>query len=171
MPIEQLTSFTDEYNQTSSLVEKRTVITNSINNMAEDLASQTPDNQDKQTIKISFVGDMIKSLIKSIANVVISPKIIIIFLINFKILYGENAEYTDAKDFIKKNRSLFTAIFKEVTQIIVKELMAYAMKEVTRLAGEAALIKLNEKTQNRKQQLLSLVGVSQEALRTIKGLI
>jgi hypothetical protein len=49
--------------------------------------------------------------------------------------------------------------------------MAYAMKEVTRLAGEAALIKLNEKTQNRKQQLLSLVGVSQEALRTIKGLI
>ena len=171
MPIEQLTSFTDEYNQTSSLVEKRTVITNSINNMAEDLASQTPDNQDKQTIKISFVGDMIKSLIKSIANVVISPKIIIIFLINFKILYGENAEYTDAKDFIKKNRSLFTAIFKEVTQIIVKELMAYAMKEVTRLAGEAALIKLIEKTQNRKQQLLSLVGVSQEALRTIKGLI
>lgn len=171
MPIEELTSFTDEYNQTSTLVEKRTVITNSINNMAENLASQTPDNQDKQTIKINFVGDLIKNLIKSIANIVISPKIIIIFLINFKILYGEDAEYKDAKDFIKKNRGLFTSIFKEITQIIVKELMAYAMKEVTRLAGEAALVKTIEKVQNRKQQLLSLVGVPQEALRRIKGLI
>lgn len=171
MPMDQLTNLTDEYNQTSTLVEKRTVITNSLNNMAEELAGQTPNNQDKQTVKISFVTDIIKSLIKAIANVVLTPKVIIIFLINFKIIYGETAEYADAKDFIKKNRDLFSSIFKDITQIIVKELMAYAMKEVTRLAGEAALIKLIEKTQNRKQQLLSLVGVSQEALRTIKGLI
>lgn len=171
MPIEQLTTLTDEYNQSATLVEKRTALTNSINSMAENLADQTPNNQDKQTVKINFVGEMIKSLIKSIANLLISPKIIIIFLINYKIVFGQNAEYTDAKDFIKKNRSLFTAVFKDITEIIVKILMTYAMREVTKLAGDAALVKLMEKTQNRKQQLLSLVGVSQEALRKIKGLI
>jgi hypothetical protein len=171
MPIEALTTLTDEYNQSATLVEKRTVLTNSINNMAENLADQTPNNQDKQTVKINFVGEMIKSLIKSIANLLLSPKIIIIFLINYKIVFGQNAEYADAKDFIKKNRSLFTAVFKDITEIIVKILMTYAMKEVTKLAGDAALVKLTEKTQNRKQQLLSLVGVSQEALRKIKGLI
>lgn len=171
MPIEQLTTLTDEYNQSATLVEKRTALTNSINSMAENLADQTPNNQDKQTVKINFVGEMIKSLIKSIANLLVSPKIIIIFLINYKIVFGQNAEYTDAKDFIKKNRSLFTSVFKDITEIIVKILMTYAMREVTKLAGDAALVKLIEKTQNRKQQLLSLVGVSQEALRKIKGLI
>lgn len=171
MPIEQLNTFTDEYNQSTTLVEKRTAITNSINSMADNLAEQTPENQDKQTVKISFVSDMIKSLIKSIANIIISPKIIIIFLINFKIVYGLNAEYADAKDFIKKNRNLFTSVFKDITQIIVGILMNYALREVTRLAGDAALVKLYEKTLNRRQQILSLIGVSQETLRKIKGLL
>jgi hypothetical protein len=171
MPIEQLDVFTEEYNQSSTLVEKRVVLTNSINNMAESLAEQTPNNQDKQTVKINFVGDIIKSLIKSIANLLISPKIIIIFLINFKIVYGIQSEYTDAKDFIKKNRNLFTSVFKDITQVIVSILMNYALREVTKLAGDSALVKLYEKAQNRRQQLLSLVGVGQEALRKIKGLI
>lgn len=171
IPIEQLTTFTDEYNQSGTLIEKRTVLTNSINNIAENLANQTPNNEDKQTVKISFVGNMIKALIKSVANILISPKIIIIFLINFKIVFGLDAEYTNAKDFIKKNRTLFTSVFKDITQIIVKILMNYALREVTRLASNAVLVKLYEKTQNRKQQLLSLVGVSQEALRKIKGLL
>jgi hypothetical protein len=171
MPIEELTGFTDNYNSTSTLVEKRTVLTNSLNSMSDNLASQVPTNQDKQTVKIGFVTDLIKNLIKSIANVVLTPKVIIIFLINFKIVFGVDAEYANAKDFIQKNRVLFKEMFKNITEIIVKLLMSYAMKEVTRLAGEAAAAKLTEKTLNRKQQLLSLVGVPQEALRKIKGLI
>lgn len=171
MPIEELFSLTENYATTSNLVEKRTVLTDSLNNMADNLASQIPNNQDKQTVKIGFISEVLKSLIKSIANILISPKIIIIFLINFKIIYGVKYEFTNAVDFIKKNRALFKAIFKEITQEIVKLLMSYAMKEITRLAGDAAIVKQTEKIQNRKQQLLSLVGVSQEALRKIKGLI
>jgi hypothetical protein len=171
MPIEELTSLNENYATTSNLVEKRTVLTDSLNSMADNLASQIPNNQDKQTVKIGFISEVLKSLIKSIANILISPKIIIIFLINFKIIYGVNYEFTNAVDFIKKNRALFKAIFKEITQEIVKLLMSYAMKEITRLAGDAAVVKKMEKIQNRKQQLLSLVGVSQEALRKIKGLI
>lgn len=171
MPIEELTSLNENYATTSNLVEKRTVLTDSLNSMADNLASQIPNNQDKQTVKIGFISEVLKSLIKSIANILISPKIIIIFLINFKIIYGVNYEFTNAVDFIKKNRALFKAIFKEITQEIVKLLMSYAMKEITRLAGDAAVVKQMEKIQNRKQQLLSLVGVSQEALRKIKGLI
>jgi hypothetical protein len=171
MPITYLDSFTNDFNQTSTLVEKRTTLEKSINDMSDNLAAQTPNDQDKQTIKINFVIDMIKNLIKSIANTLLTPKIIIIFLINFKILYGLSAEFLDAKDFIKKNRSLFTSVFKDIKQIIVKIMLSYAMKEITKLAGDAAIVKLIEKTQNRKQQLLSLVGVPQEALRKIKGLI
>jgi hypothetical protein len=175
MPIQYLTEFTDNYNQTSTLVEQRTLLSNTLNNMSDNLANQTPNNQDKQSIKISFAIDMIKNLIKSLANILISPKIIIVFLINFKILYGPTAEYTDAKDFIKKNRALFTALFKMIEKEIVKILMSYAMKEATKLATQVGLAKQYEKIQNRKDQLLSLIGVGkaklQNAVDSVKNLI
>lgn len=165
IPIERLTEFTDNYNQTSTLVEQRTVLTDTLNKISDDLAEQTPNNEDKQTVKIGFAIDMIKNLIKSLANILISPKIIIIFLINFKILYGPTAEYTDAKDFIKKNRGLFTVLFKMLEQEVVKILMSYAMKEATRLAALVVASKQYEKVQNRKNQILSLVGVGKEKLQ------
>jgi hypothetical protein len=174
-PIQVLTDFTNNYNQTSSLVEERTLLTNTLNNISDNLAEQTPNNEDKQTVKISFAIDMIKNLIKSLANILISPKIIIIFLINFKIIYGPTAEYTDGKDFIKKNRELFKVLFKMLEKEVVKILMSYAMKEATKLAAQVIASKQYEKVQNRKNQILSLVGVGKEKLQkavdAVKNLI
>jgi hypothetical protein len=171
MPIGFLSDFTDNILLAGTLVQKRTVIANSLNNMADNIASQIPNRQDAQTVKISFVMEMIRSLIKAIASVMISPKIIVIFLINFKIIYGLSAEYLDAIDFIKKNRTLFQSMFKSITTLVTSMLMSIVMKEVTQLAGNAVTIKMIDKTQNKKQQLLSLVGVPQDAIRRIKGFL
>jgi hypothetical protein len=139
--------------------------------MSDNLASQIPNNQDAQTVSISFFKDLIKNIIKSITSVLLSPKIIIIFLINFKIVFGIASNFKDPIDFIKKNRALFDAVIKEITNIIIQYLMKIAMKEITRLGGDVAIIKLKEKIDTKKQQLLSLTGVPQDALRKIKGLI
>jgi hypothetical protein len=175
MPIEYLTDFTKSYTSTSNLVTQRTILTDTLNNMSDNLAEQTPNSQDKQSIKINFAIDMIRNLIKSLANILISPKIIIIFLINFKILYGPTAEYTDAKDFIKKNRELFKVLFKMIEKEVVKILMSYAMREATKLATQVGLAKQYEKLQNRKDQVLSLIGLGaaklQRAVDGVKNLI
>lgn len=175
MPVGFLTDFTNNYNLTSTLVQQRSLIANTLNSMSDNLASQTPNSEDKQTIKISFAIDMIRNLIKSLANILISPKIIIIFLINFKILYGPTAEYTDAKDFIKKNKKLFNVLFKMLEKEIVKLLMSYVMKEATKLAGQVALSKQLEKIQNRKDQILSLIGIGKDKIKnavdSVKNLV
>lgn len=165
MPVEFLTDFTNSYNQTSTLVQQRSLIKNTLNSMSDNLASQTPNSEDKQTIKIGFAIDMIRNLIKSLANILISPKIIIIFLINFKILYGPIAEYTDAKDFIKKNKKLFNVLFKMLEKEIVKLLMSYAMKEATKLAGSVAVEKQKEKILKRKEQIMSLIGLGKDKMK------
>ena len=165
-----LEDFTNQYQATPTLVQQKIVINNSLNNMANNLASQVPTEEDSQTVKASFVSDIIKNLIKSISSIMLSPKIIVIFLINFKIVNGLSASYSDPIDFIKKNKALFTEVFKGINEMITKELMSIAMKYITQLAGEVALVKTIEKFDNRKQQLLSLVGVPQDALRQIKGL-
>jgi hypothetical protein len=172
MPISYLETLTNDLNEPSvTLVQKRDIINTSLNNMADNLSSQIPNNQDGQTVKISFFKDLIKNLIKSITSVLLSPKIIIIFLINFKIIFGSTSVFKDPIDFIKKNRALFNAVTKEITNIIVQYLMAIAMREISKLASNAAVVKIKEKVDNKKQQLISLLGVSQDAIRKIKGLI
>jgi hypothetical protein len=172
MPISYLQSLNNDLTAPGvTLVQKRAIINNSLNNMADNLASQIPNNQDSQTVSISFFKDLIKNIIKSITSVLLSPKIIIIFLINFKIVFGIASNFKDPIDFIKKNRALFDAVIKEITNIIIQYLMKIAMKEITRLGGDVAIIKLKEKVDTKKQQLLSLIGVPQDALRKIKGLI
>lgn len=104
-------------------------------------------------------------------GVVISPKIILIFLTNFKIIYGPNAEFTDAIDFIKKNKVLFNNLSKRVSTIIVKKLLSIALKTITEMVATAAAKQQIEKSKSQLSQLLSLVGVPQETIRLIKGLL
>jgi hypothetical protein len=53
--------------------------------------------------------------------------------------------------------------------------MSYAMKEATKLAAQVIASKQYEKVQNRKNQILSLVGVGKEKLQkavdAVKNLI
>lgn len=171
MPISYLEDFTTQFNSVSTLVEKKQIISETLNKMADNLSNQVPNDQDRQTIKASFITELIKNIIKAISSVMLSPKIIIIFLINFKIIFGITSDFSGPIDFIKKNRALFENMFTEIKEIIVKSLMTIAMKQLTKLAGDAATIKLKEKVDNKKQQLLSLIGLPQEVIRQIKNLI
>ena len=55
--------------------------------------------------------------------------------------------------------------------MIIRILLAIAMRRITKLIGDATKEKLKEKMVTKKAQLLSLTGVPQEALRKIKGLM
>jgi hypothetical protein len=171
MPISYLETLTNDLNVATTLVQKRDIINDSLNNMADNLSSQIPNTQDSQTVKVSFFKDLIKNLIKAITSILLSPKIIVIFLINFKIIFGLASSFKNPIEFIKKNRALFKAVIKEITNIIIQYLMRIAMKEITKLAGSSAMVKIKEKADTKKQQLLSLIGVPQEAIRKIKGLL
>ena len=126
---------------------------------------------DHKAIKLNFIQKIINNFIKTMVNTVLSPKIIAIFLINFKIIYGPTATFTDAVDFLKKNRNLVRNITKRITGIIIKILLKKALKQISKLVAESALKKQIDKNQANLAQLLSLIGVSPDVLRQIKGLI
>ena len=171
MPIVYLQNLTATLNTSATITDKANNLNAGLNSMSDNLANQIPNNQDKQTVKVGFLTEIVKSLIKAVSNALLSPKVVVIFLLNYKILYGINASYSGPVDFIKQNKALFVNLFKEVNKLIVKFLMAIAMKEITKLAGDSALVKITDRLENKKQQLLSLIGVPQEVLRMIKGFL
>lgn len=171
MPITYLEDFTSQIVNVSTTIQRKQIINDTLTNISNNLSNQIPNDQDKQTVRISFISELIRNMTKAIASMMLSPKIIIIFLINFKIIFGLTSSFDGPIDFIKKNRALFTDMFKEINNVIIKLLVTIAMKNLTKLAGDAAIVKLKEKTDNKKQQLLSLVGVPQDAIRLIKNLL
>jgi len=75
------------------------------------------------------------------------------------------------RNLIKKNKNLIHAITKKIAGMIIKILIAIALKEIASFFAAAAAKKQIEKGKNQLAQLLSLVGIPQETLRLITGLV
>lgn len=165
-----LTNFNEAMNIASSIQAKKDVLSSNLDIMATETTNNSSNQVDNQSIKLNFIQQIIDTLIKSIVGVILSPKVIIAFLVNFKIIYGPQSEFKDGIDFIFKSKELFKIIIKQVTLMIVQYLTTIALKEISELVAESQIKKQKEKYTNRLSQLLSLTGVSQEAIRTIKGL-
>jgi len=171
VPTATLTAFTNSMSVASTAEQKKSTLSNSLDQMASDSARNVKLTKDKGSVKLNFIQLLITNLIKAIVGIVLSPKIIMIFLINYKIIYGPTATFSDAIDFIKKNKKLFKQIIKKIAGMIIKILLAIAIQKITKLVADAMIEKNIEKNKNKKTQLLSLTGVPQEALRAIKGLM
>lgn len=184
IPISMLSDLNNQMNQPNlNDFEKKQIIATNLSKMANQLTANnlppipklpkipsTPpipsvDNlPDNATIKLSFTSGLFSNITKCIISSVISPKVILIFLINLKIIYGQDADYKDGVDFIKKNKNIFREIIKGISAMIIKLLMIIAMKEITNLVAKAIIKKRIEKYKNQAKQLLSLIIPNTEGL-------
>ena len=170
IPVSMLTDFNNDMT-TGSTLNTQTIVSNHINIMANQNAVNSPNPVDNTAIKLNFIQLLLNTLIKAISTAIISPKIIFIFSLNMKIIYGQTSEYSDAIDFMKLARNLFKVIIKKITKRVIQALMVVALKYIAELTAKMAIKRLTEKANDRKSQILSLVGIPQDILRTIKGLI
>ena len=171
VPIDSVKSLASDINAAgNNAIQTKNAITNSLNSIGGKISANATNPSDKQSLKSNFIQQLINSLIKVIVNSILSPKVVAIFVINFKIIYGPTANFTDAVDFLKQNKNLVHNIIKRITGIIVKELMKIAMKKISELVTEKQKKKLQDKAKAKVAQLLSLIGVPQDTIRKIKGL-
>tara|TARA_R110000796_G_scaffold11198_7_gene37407 strand:- start:4700 stop:6157 length:1458 start_codon:yes stop_codon:yes gene_type:complete len=157
-----------EETPTAELVEIKTTI---IRNKIDELATASVENvldEDKQTGKINFIEEFLKKIMTSIVNVILSPKLILLFAINHKIIYGETFE--NLEDFMKKNKWLLTLVLESVRDEIVNVLMEKVLKEIKKLVADNLIKTQIERIKATKAQLASLTGVPKSVLRSIAGL-
>jgi hypothetical protein len=167
VPIDTLNTFNQTMSSVTSIVAKTNVLTQSLNAMANDSALNVPSLTDIQTVKLDFIQQIISNLIKGIISILLSPKIILSFVLNYKIVYGPNATFTDAIDFIKKNKNLTNSIMKAVSQEIISILTAIALKEIAALTAAEFVKRQKEKNLNRIAQLESLIGIPTNNIKSL----
>lgn len=164
-----LSGITSNVASSQNIVDKKEIITNGFNIMANELSANAGD-KDKQNVKLNFIDLLINKIIKAIINIVLSPKMILLFALNYKITNGNLSDYSTIKDFIQKNRQLFKSIIDTVKDIVIAYLLKLVLKEISRLIASQTIKNLTEQANNKKAQLLSLVGVPQETIKLITKL-
>lgn len=151
--------------------EVKSAVSNSLNSIGNDLGSLASNPTDANTVKLNFIQELINNLIKCMVDSILSPKVVAIFLINYKIIYGPNSEFTDSVDFLSKNRNLIHSVTKGIAASITKILMKFALREISKLVAAAALKKQLDKNKLYVAQLLTMVGVSPDVISLITQLL
>jgi len=174
IPIETLVEINKEISgatsgATNPQEAKVKAMTNAIDKLADSQA-EAGRSIDVPTIKLNFILDLVKNFVKSIINIIISPKLMTLFGLNFKILYGIISEYDGPVDFMKKNKELIKKISKTVLDQIIKMLLTLALKYISIKLAKKYADDVIEQAKNYVAQLLSLIGVPPEIIRQIQGL-
>lgn len=169
LPIETIGAINTSISGTTGEAKKN-AISNGINTLGQTIKNQSEDSKDAYALELNFIEKIIQNLVSAIVGFILSPKIVTVFSINYKIIYGSASEYIDGTDFMKQNRNLIKSIAKSVRNEIISVLLNTVLKEISSLVSATAIEIATEKTKNQLGQILSLVGVSQDVLRLIKGI-
>jgi hypothetical protein len=167
VPIETLTNFNQSMATATSVLDKTNVLSQNLNIMANASALKVPKISDVQTVKLDFIQQIISNLIKGIISILLSPKIVLSFVVNYKIVYGPDATFTDAIDFIKKNKNLMNSIMKSISEEIISILLAIALKEISLLVAAEFVKRQKEKATTKLAQLQSLIGVPANQIKKL----
>lgn len=167
VPPQYLTGFTTTLSASTTPLDRKTAIDNALDSMANITTAAITKLTDKPTVKLNFIQNILDTLIKSIVSIFLSPKVMIAFVINYKLIYGQTADFDGPIDFIKKNKQLMSSIMKAISEEIIKILLAVALKEISSLVSAAMLRKQKEKAINRLAQMQSLLGVPKTQINNL----
>lgn len=167
LPISNLVEFTNNFNSVNNDSDRKVIVKNSLDSMGNSLTNNITNLTDKVSTKLNFIQEIIVNLVKSIVSVLLSPKLILIFLINYKIVYGSQAVYEDGVDFIKKNKKLISNIIKVIAEELIKLLLTVALKEISDLVAKAIAKREKEKNIYKITQLQTLIGVPPNLIQNL----
>jgi hypothetical protein len=122
------------------------------------------------TVKLNFILELVKGFVKAILNIILSPRLMTLFVLNFKILYGIATQFDGPIDFMKKNKELIKTISKTVLDQLIKMLLTLVLKHLNIKLAKKYADDTIEKGKNYVAQILSLIGVPPEIIRQIQGL-
>lgn len=106
-------------------------------------------------IKLNIIEQIVNNLTRVLINQILSPKILYIFLLNMKIVYGE--DLVDVITFIKKNVLTFKTLVNIIKPIIIKIILDRVIKKVNELIADKIKEISSERARNSSLMVQSLV--------------
>lgn len=129
------------------------------------------DGIDQEQTKIAISNSLVINLIKSIMNVIISPKVLTLIILNYKLIDDNSNQIINVVDLIKKNRTIITSLIKKIVNIIVKKYLSESIREIVKLINQDNLKEKQEKYKNYIEVINSFKNFDLDSLSLIKNFI
>jgi hypothetical protein len=149
-------------------VDQTSIITNSFDTIAN-VQSNDVSPVDRDNVRGNFIIKLVKLLPTSIIKHIISPKLMILFVINNKIIYGENYSHNDFRDFLKQNRNLIRNISKLIIGKIIELLLSLVLKEIAKKVAKKVKDDNIEKLNLYRNMLTSLLPIPNSVINQLSN--
>jgi hypothetical protein len=143
-------------------------LNDAIDKISNDVVSNIPEI-DKYTVKLDFIQDIVKNIMRTIGSILLSPKITTILALNFQIIHGQVFE--NPIDFIVNNKHFMKTVFNGIRETILQIILAKTLKEINELALKSLSETQSEKIKSTKATIASLVGVPFEVTQMMSGIL
>lgn len=148
-------SILSEFRDDATLEENKEVITRAFTE-ASALITNEVLPQDKYNVNLEFIQALIQDLVLIIVNSLLTPKIVLLFELN-KQLMGGHDENLSIEDFIESISGLITSVVIEIRDLILSELLNWALSILSDLCSKLSTMLILEQTEFYTRLIKSLL--------------
>lgn len=123
-----ITDILNEYNSEGTLEENRDVLTRAFNQISASIQDEVLPNE-YYALNADIIVTLIQNLTQAIVEVILSPKILLLFEVN-KRLMGDNNETLSFEDLLKLMMNVIVSIVKEIRDLILAELLKFVLEQL-----------------------------------------
>ena len=145
-----------EFKNDATLEENKDVMTRAIKSVTAKITDEVLP-EDKYNVEMGFISDCIKALTNTIVETLLSPKMVILFEMNKQLMAKEPSKPLSIEKFIESMQGLLVAIVNEIRDLILRELLAWAMKILQDITSKVATLLANEQAHYYAMIMMSLL--------------
>lgn len=156
---ENIQNILDEYDDNATLEKKSDVLTRAITSASLEANRSVQNSSDKTKVKISFISNILQSLIDAIVEAFLSPKLLMLLMINQKLMSSENDNMLKMtwKDVLNSMYDVILSIVKEIVDMVCTELLNKLLKELEPLKNLMIDLVANEKAKRYRELIQTII--------------
>lgn len=152
--LDEAYSILQGFDSDSNLNETKTVLTRAFTQATANITDEILP-EDRYSIKLNIIQEMIKGLVMVIVNSLLTPKIVLLFEVNRQLMEGHD-EHLSIEDFIESISGLITDIVIEIRDMILNALLDWAKDILMEFISKMATILTLEQAQYYARLMSSL---------------
>lgn len=134
---EDVYSVLNEFDSKATLEENISVVNRAITNASATISEEALP-EDKYNVELDFVTQGIEMLTSIFVESLLTPKLLMVFIINQKIMGTEGLENLDLEKLLDAFLGIIMGLINELIDIIIKKLLEFVMEKVEMLLEAAA---------------------------------
>ena len=136
----------NEFDNNATLEENKDVFTRAFTEATATITDEVLP-EDKYSVELNLIINMIKGLATTIVETLLSPKLVLLFEVNRKLM-GDQKNNLSIEDFLKSIEGLLVGVINEIRDMILQELLNWVLKIITKLIAKVKIELELEKYKN-----------------------